>query len=47
MRGHVTEEQVVPNPSITTREQDEPQYEINSDKTAHIALYEGSALRYL
>ena len=26
---------------------DEPQYEIKSDKTAHIALHKGSALRRL
>jgi hypothetical protein len=26
---------------------DEPQYEIESDKTAHIALHKGGALRYL
>jgi hypothetical protein len=26
---------------------DEPEYEIKSDKTAHIALHKGSALRHL
>ena len=26
---------------------DEPQYEIKSDKTTHIALHKGSALRHL
>jgi len=50
VRGHIT--RVVTSP-ITFKgytvhaTKDEPQYEIKSDKTDHIAMHKGSALRKL